>query len=208
MTHALDRLVEHELGRLHLAGGCGCPACRGARLRHNWDADWDDERGGRDEAQPARGATRSGTGGRAMPAWRGWSMPATLGQIAQALKDFRAGKTVPINLRPFVQSGASNVYRITRAGIDRDRPLTIGMVQDTRSIAQRVGEHRSSPSRGDPMVNQAIRNLTANQVLVQAGRLVGHPDVRQTHGYEIWLQGRERPRVYEPDTRTFDESIL
>jgi hypothetical protein len=113
---------------------------------------------------------------------------------------------VALNLRPFLATGDANLYRITRAGIDRDRPLTIGMVQDTRSIAQRVGEHRAGQSRGDPSVNRAIAKLGPNQVLVQAGRLSGHPDIRQTHGYEIWLQRRERPRIYEPDTRTFESA--
>jgi len=183
----LDHFADLEAARLvgADAGGCGCPACRA-------------------EAAPARHATRSGAGGRAMPAWAGWTMPVTLSQIQQAQKDARAGRPVALRLRPFLSTGDPHIYRITRAGIDRDRPLTIGMTQDRRSIAQRVGEHRSSP-RGDPQVRQAIGKLGPGQILVQAGRLRGHPDIRQAHGYEIWLQGRERPRIYEPDTRTFDE---
>lgn len=187
MNSNLDRLVVHEAARLGGIdqGGCGCSACRA-------------------EASVARRATRAGTGGHAMPAWKGWSMPVTLAQIRQAQTDARAGKPVALRLRPFLSTGDPHIYRITRAGIDRDRPLTIGMTQDTRSIAQRVGEHRNS-ARGDPQVRKAIARLGPGQILVQAGQLRGHPDIRQTHGYEIWLQGRERPRIYEPDTRTFDE---
>jgi len=183
----LDRFAAEEATRLGAFGNssCGCAACRY-------------------EATPARSATRSGTGGNAMSAWQGWTTAVTLAQIQQAQKDARAGKPVPLNLRPFLSIGEPHVYRITRAGIDRDQPLTIGMTQDTRSIAQRVGEHYGS-SRGDQQVRKAIANLSPGQILVQAGQLRGHPDIRQTHGYEIWLQGRERPRIYEPDTRTFDE---
>jgi hypothetical protein len=183
----LDRFVAQEAARLGAPaeGGCGCSACRA-------------------EAAPARRQTRTGTGGRAMPAWAGWSPPVTLAQIQQAQRDARAGRPVALRLQPFLSKGEPHIYRITRAGIDRDRPLTIGMTQDTRSIAQRVGEHRGS-QRGDPQVRQAIARLGPGQILIQAGQLRGHPDIRQTHGYEIWLQGRERPRIYEPDTRTFDE---
>src|SRR5262249_7068837 len=140
------------------------------------------------------------------PAWNGWSQPATLAQIQKAQRDARAGRPVPLRLKPFLATGKSNIYRITRAGIDRDRPLTIRMTQDTRSSAQPVG-HDPAARAGDPNVRKAIGNLHPNQILVQAGRLKGRPDIRQTHGYEIWLQGRERPRIYEPDTRTFDESV-
>jgi hypothetical protein len=187
MSSILDRLASHEAARMGGLEeiGCGCSICRA-------------------EASPARRATRTGTGGRAMPAWKGWSMPVTLAQVQQAQRDARAGKAVALRLRPFLSTGDPHIYRITRAGIDRDRPLTIGMTQDTRSIAQRVGEHRSS-ARGDPQVRKAIARLGPGQILIQAGQLRGHPDIRQTHGYEIWLQGRERPRIYEPDTRTFDE---
>jgi len=183
----LDHFANLEAARLGGAegAGCGCSACRA-------------------EAAPARRATRAGTGRRAMPAWAGWSMPVTLSQIQRAQQDARAGRPVALRLRPFLSTGDPHIYRITRAGIDRDRPLTIGMTQDTRSIAQRVGEHRNS-ARGDPQVRKAIGKLGPGQILIQAGRLRGHPDIRQAHGYEIWLQGRERPRIYEPDTRTFDE---
>jgi hypothetical protein len=182
----LDHLIADEATRLASVHDhvCGCPSCRA-------------------EASPARRATRGGSGGRALPAWKGWSTPVTLAQIQQAQKDVRAGKSVALRLRPFLSTGNPHIYRITRAGIDRDRPLTIGMTQDTRSIAQRVGEHRGS-ARGDPQVRQAIGKLGPGQILIQAGQLRGHPDIRQTPGYEIWLQGRERPRIYEPDTRTFE----
>jgi hypothetical protein len=184
----LDRVIDREIARLvgHGTGRCGCAACRA-------------------EAVPARRATRAGTGGRAMPAWGGWTMPATLAQIRQAQQDARAGRAVPLRLRPFVSTGEPHIYRITRAGIDRERPLTIGMTHQNRSIAQRVGEHIGS-ARGDPKVRVALTKLGPGQILVQAARLRGHPDVRQTHGYEIWLQGRERPRLYEPDTRTFEQA--
>lgn len=191
MTRTLDHVVAREIARLAQAdgGGCGCHAWRAAAAA---------------EASAAPRATRAGTGGRALPAWNGWSQPATLAQIQQAQRDARAGRSVPLRLKPFLATGKSNIYRITRAGIDRDRPLTIGMTQDTRSIAQRVGQHHGTKA-GDPQVRKAIAKLDPGQILVQAGRLKGRPDIRQAHGYEIWLQGRERPRIYEPDTRTFDE---
>jgi len=183
----LDRVIDREIARLshHTASGCGCAACRA-------------------EAAPARGATRADAGGQVLPAWGGWTMPATLAQIRQAQQDDRAGRPVPLRLRPFVSIDEPHIYRITRAGIDRERPLTIGMTHHNRSIAQRVGEHFGS-ARGDPKVRAALAKLGPGQILVQAARLRGHPDIRQTHGYEIWLQGRERPRLYEPDTRTFEQ---
>ena len=194
MTLFLDQFVAREIAR-HSRGnesGCGCRACRAAAAESS------------EAAAAARRATRAGTGGRALPAWKGWSQPATLADIRKAQRDARAGRTVPLNLKPFLATGKSNIYRITRAGIDRNRPLTIGMTQDKRSIAQRVRQHYGAKA-GDPNVHKAIAKLDPGQILVQAGQLRGCPNIRQTHGYEIWLQGRERPRIYNPDTRPFDE---
>ena len=203
MTVELDRLVAREVARLHLQGGCGCRACRGSAFAS-------DEKGGRDEAAPpraARSATRPSSGGTAMPRWRGWSAPVSLARLKQAWADRRT-TPVPPELAPFFRTGSPNIYRITRSGVDRARPLTIGMTQGAKSILQRVREHHGEIGDGDPKVRGRIQNLDDSRVLVQAGRLAGHPDVRDAHGYEIWLQVREDPQIYEPDTRTFDEAEL
>ncbi|TIT55479.1 MAG: hypothetical protein E5W63_23975, partial [Mesorhizobium sp.] len=58
-------------------------------------------------------------------------------------------------------------------------------------------------------VNTAIRNLQPGQVLVQAARLTRqamHP--RRARNYEGWLQDRERPLLYDPNSTTFDEAGL
>jgi hypothetical protein len=188
----LDALIAHEIARRTRAGcGCGCARCRG-RLAF--------------EAAPARRATRSSAGGRALPAWDGWSPPVSLREILAARDAGRAGQPVAPELRPFLASGRPQVYRISRAGIDRDRPLSIGMVERRRSVAERIWDHFRRPSRADPAVHAALRNLQPGQILVQVGRLGGAMNVRRAHGYEIWLQDRERPLVFDPNSRTFDEA--
>jgi hypothetical protein len=112
---------------------------------------------------------------------------------------------VPAHIRPFLAQGPQ-VYRITRAGIDRNRPLSIGMTKANKSIGQRVREHHRLAG-GDPRVKQAIRNLPAGQVLVQAARLTRqgqHP--RRARNYEGWLQDRERPLLYDPSSTTFEHA--
>jgi hypothetical protein len=183
----LYRIIAAEIAWLGSGGGCGCATCRR-----------------RDEAAAARRATRAGTGGRALPGWRGWTPPVALRDIAAARAAARRGAPVPPRLRPFLATGRPQVYRITRAGIDRARPLTIGMT-DRRAVADRLADHYRRPHRADPQVHRALRNLQPGQILVQVGRLAGrNMTVRRAHGYEIWLQDRERPLILNPDTRTFE----
>jgi hypothetical protein len=146
--------------------------------------------------------------GSQLPGWRGWTPPVSLAAIDAARTAASRGGQVDALLRPFLAPGPQ-VYRITRAGIDRNRPLSIGMTKGTNSIAQRIIEHYRQPSRADPRVNAAIRNLQPGQILVQAARLTRqamHP--RRARNYEGWLQDRERPLLYDPNSTTFDEAAL
>jgi hypothetical protein len=195
MSFALDRLIERELTRLGGPAGCGCATCRMAQ--------WVDEA---PPHRPARRATRTGTGGSAMPRWRGWTSAASLAELKRAWAD-RTVTPIAAELRPFFRTGLPNLYRLTRRGIDRERPLTIGMTQGGKSILQRVREHQGDIAGGDPKVKARIQGLPDDRILVQAGRLAGAPDIRDAHAYEIWLQVREHPQLYEPDTRTFDEHV-
>jgi hypothetical protein len=171
---------------------CSCRRCRGAPLDET--------------ARPARRQTSPGARGPQLPGWRGWTPAVSLRQINQAQAAQRSGRPVPPALAPFLAQGPQ-VYRLSRAGIDRDRPLNIGMTKSNKTIAQRIREHHSQASRGDPPVHQAIRNLQPGQILVQAARLTRqnmHP--RRARNYEGWLQDRERPLLYNPNSTTFDEA--
>ena len=155
--------------------------------------------------RPARRATRSGTGRAVLPAWRGWTPAVTLRDIQNAQAAARAGRIVPARLKPFLATGTPQLYRITRRGIDRARPLTIGMTELRKSIAQRTAQHHGDRVGGDPGVLDRLRNLAPDRVLVQAGRLDDpRMTIRRAHLYEIWLQDRERPLVHNQDTRTFE----
>ena len=199
MTDILDRLIAQEIVRFESAKGagrCSCARCLAGPL--NWAE--------APRPRPAPGATRSGTGGSALPRWRGWTGTVTLGELNQAWTDrIRRRTPIPRTLAPFFRTGTPNLYRITRAGIDRNRPLTIGMTERNKSIRQRVHEHHGTQA-GDPNVKAKLASFDERRILVQAGLLSGRPDIRQAHGYEIWLQGRERPLIYQPDTRPFDEA--
>lgn len=191
-----------EVRRRHFpSGGCGC-GCGG-------DAAFGEAAVRRGRApRPARGQTSARARGSQLPGWRGWTPPVSLAAIDAARAASGRGQAVDPLLRPFLAPGPQ-VYRITRAGIDRDRPLSIGMTKGTNSIAQRIIEHYRQPSRADPRVNTAIRNLQPGQVLVQAARLTRqamHP--RRARNYEGWLQDRERPLLYDPNSTTFDEAGL
>lgn len=168
---------------------CGCVSCGGARARHEAD-----ESGGLSAAGNATPATAAGA---QLPAWRGWSPPVRLSTL------IAADGTPARNLnREFFDRG-SRVYRITRAGIDTARPLNIGMTI-SNSIYERMMEHFRG-SRGDPNVRRAFGTMTADRILVQAGLLDRngmHP--RRAKSYENWLQDRERPALYSPDTTTFE----
>ncbi len=172
-------------------GGCSCVcvSCGGGRER-----DEADESGG----LPAAGnATPPNAVGTQLPAWRGWSSPVRLSTL------IAADGTPAENLyREFFDRG-SRVYRITRAGIDTARPLNIGMTI-SNSIYQRMMEHFRG-SQGDPNVRRAFGSMTADRILVQAGILDRngmHP--RRAKSYENWLQDRERPELYSPNTTTFE----
>jgi len=189
-TSALDALVEHEIAGLTNCP-CGCARCRPGFARL-------------EAAAPRQ--TRGGTGGRALPAWRGWTRPVSLAEIQQArLKARRTGE-IPGWLRPFIATGKPTIYRITRDGIDRRRPMTIGMTERRKSIARRIGEHFRGTAKADPKVHEKLERLDPAKVLVQAGRLAGHDmSVSLAHVYEGWLQDRERPLVKDHSKRTFDE---
>jgi hypothetical protein len=189
-----------EVRRRHFpSGGCGC-GCGG-------DASFD-EATVRRAPRPARRQTSVRARGSQLPGWRGWTPPVSLAAIDAARTAASRSGQVDALLRPFLAPGPQ-VYRITRAGIDRNRPLSIGMTKGTNSIAQRIIEHYRQPSRADPRVNAAIRNLQPGQILVQAARLTRqamHP--RRARNYEGWLQDRERPLLYDPNSTTFDEAAL
>jgi hypothetical protein len=148
-----------------------------------------------------RGGALRGTAG-----WRGWTAPASLRRIDAARAAGRRGQKVPAALRPFLAAGPQ-VYRLSRAGMDRDRPLDIGTTRGGNSIAQRIAEHYRQPGRGDPPVHRAIRNLQPGQIMVQAAKLTRagmHP--RRVRTYARWLRDRERPLLYDPEGPTFDDA--
>jgi hypothetical protein len=194
----LDALVmQAEAAIGHRTASCGC-----ARCRHMQSFD----EAARRRARPARGQTSARARGSQLPGWRGWTRAVSLRQIQTARAAASRGQSVPLELRPFITPGPQ-VYRITRAGIDRDRPLSIGMTKSNNSIAQRIVEHFRQPSRADRRVHDAIRNLQPGQILVQAAQLTRqgmHP--RRARTYEGWLQDRERPLLYDPNSTTFDET--
>ena len=225
MTSLLDRIAAASVPRGSGCGcsgmGCTCHRCRAPAKPSAFDG-WD-EAPARHHAPPrARGrAARGATSGHVVRGaelrnWHGWSPPVTLAQIqaAQAQQRNRQPITDPLMRRMLARGG--QVYRITRAGIDRDRALTIGATLRTGSIAERIGQHRSNdpaspvpvPGRdADPQVWRAIRNLPASRIYVQAG-LISDRDRhnRRTKFYENWLQVRERPLIYNRDTTSFEEA--
>ena len=203
---ALDELALEVAARVAHPARCACPRCRSAPHAHTPDCGCGGH--GFDESatrpRPARRQTSARARGSQLPGWRGWSRAISLRDILSARDVARRGGPVDPELRLFLAPGPQ-VYRITRAGIDRDRPLNIGMTKGN-SIVQRLLEHYQQPSRGDARVHQAIRNLQPGQILVQAGRLTRqgmHP--RRASTYEGWLQDRERPLLYDPNSTTFDE---
>ena len=186
LEEELDELVRHAT-----PGGCGCARCRAA-----------DEAARVRRPRPARRQTSARAVGPQLPLWRGWTPPVRLSDINEARLAQRRGQPVPQSLRPFLAPG-SHVYRITRSGIDRTRPLTIGSTK-SQSIAQRVNQHKRQ-ARGDPQVKKRIVNLPDSRILVQAARFAGQMFPRRARTYEGWLQDRERPRIFNPHTTPFDE---
>ena len=224
LEEQLDALVNEAAQTVGHRSPCGCTRCRRqqgfraveVRRRHFpscgcggcADAASFDETAARRAPRPARGQTSARARGSQLPGWRGWTAPVSLAVIDAARAAASRGGSVDATLRPFLAPGPQ-VYRITRAGIDRNRPLSIGMTKGNNSIAQRLTEHYRQPSRADPRVNTAIRNLQPGQILVQAARLTRqamHP--RRARNYEGWLQDRERPLLYDPNSTTFDEMGL
>ncbi|MEA3066368.1 MAG: hypothetical protein QOJ27_2829, partial [Sphingomonadales bacterium] len=81
--------------------------------------------------------------------------------------------------------------RISRAGIDRSRPLSIGRTRAYGSIAARIAGLYRRPGLGDGPVHHAIRNLPFGRILVQAAG--GDLPRGRVDRYRIWLQASERP---------------
>ncbi|MES2057896.1 MAG: hypothetical protein V4564_18310 [Pseudomonadota bacterium] len=171
--------------------GCGCVSCGGANEAAGLRA--------------ARGQTSPGAVSTQLPAWRGWTAPERLSDVIAA-RAAGPSSGAARAMSEFLAPGP-RVYRITRAGVDIDRPLNIGMTI-SNSILERMLEHHRGP-RGDPNVTAAIRNLPASQILVQAAMLTRqgmHP--RRAKSYENWLQDRERPLLYSRDTTTFESGAV
>jgi hypothetical protein len=191
----LDAIVAHEIARRTHAG-CGCACERCGRRRG----------GGALRLAQTRHAATGFSSQQVSPVWGGWSPAVTLGDINRAQRAATAGQTVDAALRPFLAKGHPQIYRISRAGIDRDRPLSIGITGAGRSVGRRLWEHFRQPSRGDKTVHAAIRNLLPSQILVQVGRLSGTLSSRRAHTYNIGLQNRERPLVSDPANTALNDS--
>ena len=226
---ALDRIASMMTPQ---SKGCGCARCRAARFDEfegfeesegfeefeefeGFDA-MEAARRRKARAKPPRARGRVARGGttaratarqRELRTFKGWTPAVTLAQIQAAQKQARAGKTVtdPVMRRMLAKGG--QVYRVTRAGIDRDRALTIGATMRTGTIADRIDQHHTSAKRGDKQVWQAIHNLHPGQIYVQAGIITDRDrHNRRTKLYENLLQVRERPLLYNRDTTTFEEA--
>lgn len=193
------RQRAHE--RVVHGSGCGC-GCGGAE-----SFDETTRRRSMPRLPPvARRQTSIRARGTQLPGWRGWSHAVTLQEIIAARPTALAGGAVSARLRPFFARGPQ-VYRITRVGLDRNRPLSIGSTKNVNSIADRIIEHYRQRSRADINVYNAIHNLREQDIMVQAARLTRqgmHP--RRARNYEGWLQDRERPLLYDPNSTTFDEA--
>jgi hypothetical protein len=137
--------------------------------------------------------------------WLGWTPAVSLRQIDQARAALRQSGQVAPALSAFLSPGP-RLFRISRAGIDSDRPLNIGLTEHRDSIAQRVADHYRRPGPGHSPVHRAIRNLGPGQILVQAGRL-GRGDMKpgRARQYQGWLQNRERPLLLDSNAAIVGE---
>jgi hypothetical protein len=209
--------------------GCGCARCRQAdrrveasgfessRRRRVWPGQAPAPRPspGR-RPPPAPGQTRAPRDG-PFSEWRGWGTGVTLQELLnernrlKELRRTRAGRnTQPIReLRDFFRPG-QNLYRITVRKTSNRPYLSIG--QTGRSIAARVIHHYKpggKRSRAERKLRTRMRAAGANRVLVQPGILPAGMPVRRAHGYEIWLQDRERVSDWRliRNTRTFEDVL-
>jgi hypothetical protein len=129
-----------------------------------------------------------------------------------ALHRTRAGRNAQPRpkLRDFFRPG-QNLYRITVWAASNRPYLSIG--QTTGSIAARVIHHYTPGgmrSTGEKNLRKRMRAAGAGRVLVQPGILPANMPIRRAHGYEIWLQDRERVNDWHliRDTRTFEDEQL
>ena len=219
----LAQLVSHEEARL-TGATCSCGCCRaGVAAEEAADRAAGGQGGKRQRRKlarrrgvgqqfPAPLATPRGAGGRDLPGWQGWSAPVTLSallrlgaKVAEARRRGRPITFVPGALQPFFRNGHA-LYRVSTAGRGRGMPLSIGQVTATSNVARRMRQHAGVIAGGDPKVTAALKGQDPRKVLVQFGRVNRDSlNARLMHAYEIWLQDRERIRLYEPNTRTFDE---
>jgi hypothetical protein len=128
-----------------------------------------------------------------------------------ALHRTRAGRNAQARpkLRPYFRQG-QNLYRITVPSPAGPQHLNIGMTSG--SIAARTIKHYLSggDSRGEIDLHNHMRGADPRQIRVQPGNLPANMPARRAHGYEIWLQDRERVSDWPliQDTRTFESARL
>ena len=239
-TSALDHIALHEQLRLTggscprcraRARGCGCGGtcarctsgrigcgCRRRRRRaRRFEAIGFETSRQPPRPPPAPGQTRAQPDG-PFSEWRGWGTGVTLQELCRernrltALHRTAAGRNAqPLPpLRVFFRPG-QNLYRITLLTASNRPYLSIG--QTTRSIAARVIHHYTpggTRSRGEANLRTLMRAAGPTRVLVQPGILPANMPIRRAHGYEIWLQDRERVNDWHliRDTRTFEDEQL
>jgi hypothetical protein len=112
-------------------------------------------------------------------------------------------------------TGSYRLYRI--AWKNKRRPLYIGMA-GRGGVYRRVCAHYFGSSRQpicpttrgySKALHRLIGGKSPDQIRVHVGWIKGVPqrlmDMKLLHAYELYLQHRERPLVYNPNIWTFDD---